>query len=147
MPYNFRSKYNISFENHMKKPLTCSIINDMLSWAKTVIKTEYKPKYFLQSKQYMTVPLWVCNLWVCLNYSNCYKTQQKRELFFLIFTRIFWFIHCHFLHPEVFFINPFLYTAQAKKITKITKKISIFVEQYIVNLVTQVSLNESNPPI
>lgn len=82
MPYNFRSKYNISFENHMKKPLTCSIINDMLSWAKTVIKTEYKPKYFLQSKQYMTVPLWVCNLWVCLNYSNCYKTQQKRELFF-----------------------------------------------------------------
>lgn len=115
--HNFRSKYNISFKNHIKKkPLTYNIINDLLSWAKTVIKTKYKAKYFLQSNQYMTLSLWVFNLWVCLNYSKCYKTQQKKTFNFLIFTIIFWFMHCQSLHPEVlFFTNPFLYTASSKK--------------------------------
>lgn len=84
----------------------------MLSWAKTVIKTKYKPKYFLQSE--ITVSLWAGNLWACINHSTWYKTEQKTELLFLnLYNNLFYALSV-FASWNSFFINPVLYTALSK---------------------------------
>lgn len=49
-------------------------------------------------------------------------------------------MHCQFLHPEIVFSSIHFCTASSK----IKKKLSISVEQYILNLIPQVAQNESN---
>lgn len=135
-------KITAVLKNPIKKTLTSNVINEMLSWAKTVIKTKYKPKYFLQSE--ITVSLWAGNLWACINHSTWYKTQQKTELLFLnLYNNLFYALSV-FASWNSFFINPFLYIALSKIKTK---NFSISVEQYTVNLAPQVAQNESNHSI